>query len=100
MREIRDLERAIAAQSTERNGTFPTTWAEVGMQPPLDPWGRAYVIGAPFRKDITFLNRDFDLYSTGADGLTAQDITDAQSLDDVLRAGDGGFVGSVDSILF
>lgn len=100
MQEIRELERTITAQAMERGGVFSATWEQVGMAPPLDPWGRAYVISAPFRKDITFINESFDLYSAGADGLTAQDIADAESLDDVLRAGDGGFVGRVENILF
>lgn len=103
MQEIRNFEKAITAQAIDKGGVFPATWEQAGMARPLDPWGRPYVISAPFRKDMTFINQDYDLYSTGADGLTAEDgdIADAdgKSLDDVLRAGDGGFVGLVESIL-
>src|SRR3546814_2125030 len=38
------------------------------------------------------LNSDFDLYSMGKDGVTKSQITNKDSLDDVLRANDGAFV--------
>jgi general secretion pathway protein G len=47
------------------------------------------------RKDhkLNPINSDFDLYSTGRDGQTKTQITNKDSLDDIIRANDGGFVG-------
>jgi general secretion pathway protein G len=38
------------------------------------------------------LNSDYDLYSVGKDGLTKPQITNKDSLDDVIRANDGRFI--------
>ena len=98
--EIRELERRITAFSIDQNGAPPTSWVAMGIAAPLDPWGRAYEIGVPFREDLaTTVNTDFDLYSKGQDGLSDQDIEHANSRDDVIRAGNGGFVGLVQNML-
>ena len=69
---------------------------------PTDPWGNAYqyylIEGAsigPARKDhaVNPINSDFDLYSKGADGQTQKQVTNSQSLDDIIRATDGRFLG-------
>ena len=39
------------------------------------------------------LNTDFDVYSMGADGESGQKLDDKVSLDDIIRATDGGFFG-------
>jgi general secretion pathway protein G len=39
------------------------------------------------------INSDYDLYSEGKDGNSAPPLGAAQSLDDVVRANDGGYVG-------
>ena len=39
------------------------------------------------------VNRDFDIFSRGPDGETSDNLTDPYSLDDIIRANDGGFVG-------
>jgi general secretion pathway protein G len=39
------------------------------------------------------LNTDYDLFSLGPDGLTATALNNPQSLDDVIRANNGGFFG-------
>jgi general secretion pathway protein G len=39
------------------------------------------------------LNTDYDLYSRGKDGKSQPSITNALSLDDVIRANDGAFLG-------
>lgn len=97
--ELRDLEKSIISQCIDKGINAPTGWGQLGMAPPIDPWGRAYVLSAPFRQDVAFLNGDFDLYSKGPDGLTAQGIDAPESEDDIVRAGDGGFVGLVRTIL-
>ncbi len=47
------------------------------------------------RKDrrLVPLNRDFDLYSQGKDGRSQGPLTAQVSLDDVIRANNGGFIG-------
>ena len=50
--------------------------------------------GAPRQGQfLNDLNQDFDIYSLGPDGVTTQVITDAEGLDDIVRATDGGWVG-------
>lgn len=84
-----------------QGGVLPPTLAFLGLSK-KDPWGRFYVYrriaGAPpalVRKDqfLVPLNRDFDLYSLGVDGLSKAKITDPESLDDVVRGANGAFVG-------
>lgn len=82
---------------------LPTSLAEIGFGNTRDPWGRAYVY-LPFtgsgwrgqaRKDrfLVPLNSDFDLYSKGADGMSASALTANTSRDDIIRADDGSFIG-------
>jgi general secretion pathway protein G len=84
------------------NGRYPASLSDLGATP-TDPWGNPYqylvVAGASrgqLRKDrfLVPVNSDFDLYSMGPDGETAAPFTAAQSRDDVVRANDGGFVGT------
>jgi len=100
--EIRELERGINAYSIDKNGEYPATWAAMGIADPIDPWGNAYVISAPLREDDLFrpLNDDYDLYSKGPDGRTNEVFEHIDRLDDVIRMGNGGFVGTVRNILY
>ena len=77
-------------------------YADLDRPPRLDPWGRPYVYlrieGAnrgQWRKDrfLNPLNADYDLYSMGPDGKSRPPLTAAMSRDDIVRAGDGAFVG-------
>lgn len=47
------------------------------------------------RKDhkLNPINSDFDLYSLGPDGVSKTQLTQKDSLDDIVRARDGGYVG-------
>jgi general secretion pathway protein G len=47
------------------------------------------------RKDhfLVPINSDYDLYSMGKDGDSVPPLGAQKSLDDVVRANDGGFVG-------
>jgi len=72
---------------------------------PVDPWGNPYrylnIEDAPpsamgqVRKDknLVPINSDFDLYSTGPDGLTQPPLVAEPSLDDIVRANDGDYIG-------
>ena len=99
MEEIRGLEKGVLAYSIDKGGTLPANLAALGIPIQADPWGNPYQYfrvptDAPPRLDlITPLNDDFDLYSMGPDGLTAQRTDDPKSLDDIVRSGDGTFVG-------
>lgn len=84
-------------------GSLPASLANVGNDGKLDPWGRLYVYQelasvkghGKARKDhkLNPLNSDFDLYSLGKDGASKTQLTNKESLDDIVRALDGAFVG-------
>jgi general secretion pathway protein G len=67
----------------------------------IDPWGNPYVFvkfangGSP-RVDAfgIQINTSYDLYSYGKDGASAAPLNAGVSLDDVVRANDGGFIGA------
>ena len=92
----------LISRFADESRSFPPDLAAVGLANRLDPWGRPYVYynveangrgGA--RKDhaLNPLNTDFDLYSLGPDGQTKKQITQKDSIDDILRASNGKFVG-------
>ena len=109
-----------ATTHSVRQGCLPASLADLGRAGMTDPWGRPYVYGvigkpagpaAPTGCNACLsgscvasgavridgaskpLNVDFDVYSLGKDGLTQPLVTALASLDDVLRASNGGFVG-------
>lgn len=84
--------------------SLPTSLAGIGRAAYLDPWGRPYRyikfdpakgIAGQARKDrfLVPLNSTYDLYSLGKDGQSQSPLTAHVSLDDVIRANDGGFIG-------
>ena len=87
---------------------YPATLADISSSLPnngIDPWGNAYVYlniidGGPgikgqVRKDkkLNPINTNYDLYSMGKDGVTKKQLDNKDSVDDIVLAGDGGFVG-------
>jgi general secretion pathway protein G len=87
------------------NGVYPDSLTTIGMAASKDPWGYAYVYynidangKGHARKDraLNPLNTDFDLYSIGADGVTKSQVSNKDSLDDVIRARNGGFIGKAE----
>jgi general secretion pathway protein G len=44
-------------------------------------------------RNLNPLNRDFDLYSVGPDGVTQTQLTARFARDDIVRAGNGSFIG-------
>jgi general secretion pathway protein G len=98
--ELRTLEKEIVGFAAE-NRVYPNSLADLGLGLISDPWGNAYQYrnhanGDPPRLDmlgILPLNTDFDIFSLGKDGLSMPKISEAVSLDDVVRAGDGNWVG-------
>ena len=100
--------RILAANARDYklvNRELPDNLEYLGAKDQLDPWGNKYgylVIedehkrrgGRP--KQDRFLrpiNRDFDLYSMGPDGRSSDNLTHQDSLDDIIRANDGNYVG-------
>ena len=84
------------------NGPLPASLADIGRGTHLDPWGRPYHYvnlrttnkGAA-RKDrrLNPLNSDYDLFSAGKDGVFKKQVSQKDSLDDVIRALDGAYIG-------
>lgn len=84
-------------------GTYPASLADVNNAARIDPWGRPYFYldltsihgKGKARKDrnLNPLNSDFDLYSLGKDGQSKTQLTNKESLDDIVRANDGAFIG-------
>ena len=103
--EIDDMARNIK-KLEKANGVLANTMNDAGYNNRLDPWGFAYQYynqrtgtgnGISRRdKKLKPLNSDFDLYSVGRDGATQQSLTGSKSRDDVVRARDGGFVGTAE----
>jgi general secretion pathway protein G len=98
--DIRLIESKAETWYTVHN-QYPASLDELGPVP-LDPWGRPYeylrMAGArvgQVRKDRSLhpLNTDFDLYSMGPDGRSASPLTASISQDDIIRAGNGRFIG-------
>ena len=102
---IREIELRITSFMA-LNGAPPNTLEQVGMAGGLDPWGNPYqylrILGIPkneihgaWRKDrfLVPINSDFDLYSIGKDGGSSPPITAHPSRDDIIRAGQGAYIG-------
>ncbi len=102
--DIRVMEKEIIGfgGSGDDNSNLPDSLADIGRENFLDPWGNPYQYanhdnitpGArrKYRSTVP-LNTDFDLYSMGPDGATQPPITSAAGYDDIIRAGDGQYVG-------
>lgn len=81
---------------------FPPDLAAVRLGGKLDPWRRPYVYynvaengrgGARKDRALNPINNDFDLYSPGPDGQSQRQISQRDSLDDIIRASNGRFIG-------
>ena len=102
IQDIKIIQMLVTDYATS-SGALPASLADVGNGGKLDPWGRAYqyvdltsVQGhGKARKDhkLNPINSDFDLYSMGKDGVSKTQLTQKNSLDDIVRGRDGAFVG-------
>ena len=110
--EIRMLEKVITNFENEAE-RLPDDLVELGNGVALDPWKNPYRYinfatspGAATNRRTTGgkskgkgkgkgspLNSDYDLYSMGQDGMSDPVITGAASMDDIIRADDGGYTG-------
>lgn len=102
VKAISDL-KAIAVELANME-TLPATLDGIGWGGRLDPWERPYVYvpfgagpgvpaGARTDRFSIPLNTRYDLYSVGRDGGTSQSLGAGSSMDDLVVANDGGFVG-------
>lgn len=101
--EIGGMQTKIDQYALNNQYKYPITLADVGFAGKLDPWGRPYVyvnlslkngVGDSRRdKHYNPINTDYDLYSLGKDGVSQRPLNHQDSLDDVVRAADGKFIG-------
>lgn len=104
---VKVIENAVNLYSSD-NGDYPDSLADIGMNTMKDPWGNPYqylkIYGlgkkatGKARKDhfMVPINSDFDLYSMGPDGTSSSPLTAKSSRDDIIRANDGGYVGTAE----
>lgn len=99
--EINILEKEIRGYEIEF-ADLPDSLNDIDQGGFLDPWQQPYVylkhsIAANAldlrRLGGSLINDEFDLFSSGKDNLTNFDIQHADSLDDIIRAKNGGFRG-------
>ena len=105
IRDIKLMQRAVRAFATQ-NGKLPTSLDQVGFGSKVDPWGNPYRYSSfdtdesgdtTKRREDRFsvpVNTDFDLYSMGADGTSYPPLSSRYSRDDIVRAGNGGYIGT------
>jgi general secretion pathway protein G len=95
--KISQLLKAYHLEASE----YPNSLADIGLGSMKDPWGTVYQYydiekngRGHARKDrrLNPLNSDFDLYSMGKDKKTKSQISQKDSVDDVIRANDGRFI--------
>lgn len=100
--DIRAIEDEVTVYNA-MNGKFPDSLADIGRDTTIDPWGEPYFYlnhstmkgNGASRKDrfLVPLNGDYDLYSAGKDMRSVPPITAKASQDDIIRAGNGSYVG-------
>ncbi|MEW6560239.1 MAG: prepilin-type N-terminal cleavage/methylation domain-containing protein [Pseudomonadota bacterium] len=99
--DVVSISAAIESYQTY-NRKLPDSLADIGIAGKLDPWGHPYVYynieangrgGARKDKALNPINTDYDLYSMGANGQTQSQISSKVSLDDIIRANNGAYIG-------
>ncbi len=114
--DITTLQTDIAAYEAGGKG-LPASLATIGRASLVDPWGSPYQYlnfeiaaggdeddkgkgkgkgfptGARMDRFLVPINSTYDLYSMGKDGKTVVALTAKDSIDDIVRANDGGFIG-------
>ena len=100
--DVGDIAAKIKQHEASK-GALPDALADVGYSDKRDAWGRPseYLNLRNMKgngkackdKKLAPLNSDFDLYSVGPDGISADSLANKASRDDVVRARDGRFIG-------
>lgn len=90
------------------NNRYPASLAEVNADGMRDPWGNPYrymgIMGGGFRAQMRLrkdsrlvpINSDYDLYSMGKDGRSSVPLSAPNSLDDIVRANNGRYIGTAE----
>lgn len=103
--EISRLQKDID-RFNRRNVRFPNDLTEVFATTPIDPWGNPYrytnirnqtgaTVNPRTGENLKQLNADYDLYSDGPDKISLSPIGANESRDDIIRANNGNYVGTV-----
>lgn len=106
--EIKNISQEIQAFFVDHQ-RYPDSLSDIGLSGIKDPYGNPYQYlpalfgknGKPMvanmRKDhnLVPVNTDFDLYSMGKDGKSVAPFTAKASLDDIVRANNGQYIGLV-----
>jgi general secretion pathway protein G len=100
--DMRTIQEEISLYQTTYQA-MPDDLSQVGYGNYLDPWGNPYQFynlatnkgnGMPrLDRFLLPLNEDYELYSMGKNGRSAAAITAPDSIDDVVRAGSGSYMG-------
>ncbi len=104
MGDMGEIQIALAKYLTDTNGALPVSLAAVGLDTLTDPWGNPYqylkIEGnggglGNVRKNqgLVPINTDYDLFSMGKDGAFETPLSSVSSRDDIVRAGNGAFMG-------
>lgn len=100
--DIATIEVEIVRFQQWPNGPLPESLADIGRADFLDPWGRPYHYvnlrttnkGAARRdRRLNPINSDYDPFSAGKNGVFKKQVSQKDSLDDVIRGRSGGFIG-------
>jgi len=102
IRDMRVIEEELTVYELA-NGNLPDSLEAIDRHTFQDPWGHPYqylkyanyVSTDLFRKErfLFPLNEEYDLYSNGPDGQSEPELSAPASLDDIVRANDGTFIG-------
>lgn len=104
---IEDLNQIATAveQKYYSADRYPDSLADLGLGDMKDPWGHSYQylnLRDPANENLSRknaslnpVNKDFDLFSAGADGVTNLNFNDNASEDDIVRANSGAYYGYV-----
>lgn len=114
--DLQEIEKRVD-DFRRQNSRYPLSLMEVYSSMPLDPWDNPYqylnIADTPNHgenggengikprkyKNETSINTDYDLYSMGPDGKSVAPLTAEPSRDDIIRAGNGRFIGRVEDYL-
>ena len=102
--QITNLSMALTNYRAEQ-GVYPDDLSQIPGGNQLDPWQQPFQYlniengGSNWHgkcrrdRNLNPLNTDYDLYSIGADGQTSKQVNNKVSLDDIIRANNGSFIG-------
>jgi general secretion pathway protein G len=102
--DIGSLHIKIEEYQIKNGHQLPANLGDLTLDIGLDPWNQPYEYlniqaagpgNGGLRKDgqLNPLNTDYDLYSIGADGVTAGPLSAKASRDDIVRANNGSYIG-------